>query len=609
MYKLAVIVPLYTQHNISLFTEKMQKQCESLENLDTELNIIVIFDSKNKDYEKEYSEIFQKSNLFTLIKSNTDLPINAGLDFILNNMPDCDYIAITECCNDNLPMLLPQMIKKFQYNKHYDVIIASRFSNEENSDTAFGYHARLEKRKAKNLGLTKISDLSSGFIICKKNAILNVKDNFKKFTLTEKNNIYMTELICLLAYSGALITEIPVEYYKNNTLVKNKDIHALAKELKKIEKYRFISTKLLNVLITILILMTDLFLISELTSYQNDFFNTISSLQEEKLLQYKNSIDIIYESSPTLYDIENYLRNYSDTSSENWYYILYNDNLVYYKDTNLLPDLNPDNSVSLTSDKEIIVSEIKYNENYTIGAISLKQPLLIKRSITKHNTYIFISYAFFSIVFYAVLIYFSHYLSQLKTDNISKSQQILNANKKIFNISSSKLSTKTEVDIISKKDNIEIYNQNIIYPLLKKSSDKKLYPLSIMFISIVMSNRYYTKAEIFNVINTVRKYLLESHVLVEIKKGEFVIFMYKTSHSKSQEIKNNLKNEWSNMPSLKKETIKTLLLTVDENVKNNLNEVFDNMLLKLRNEDFNRKSNNHNFQSENQTSFSKENEI
>lgn len=93
-----------------------------------------------------------------------------------------------------------------------------------------------------------------------------------------------------------------------------------------------------------------------------------------------------------------------------------------------------------------------------------------------------------------------------------------------------------EPEPVMEQDSANLYDADLIQLFLKKSDDPALLPMQLLFANIVMESRYYARQEIFETLGELKQFLGRTHVVGEMKKGCFIVLMYRTSPEEAQSV-------------------------------------------------------------------------
>lgn len=175
---------------------------------------------------------------------------------------------------------------------------------------------------------------------------------------------------------------------------------------------------------------------------------------------------------------------------------------------------------------------------YEIAVISDIYTIKTDGNLTRHQYYILLAVATMSLVLISLLVTLlgSWNRTQRKLEGTKKELDIRNEKIEMFSRETGAyIGDKTAILAKEGKTGVtqsretEFYNIYTIRMLLEKSEDPQLAPLQMIFLSIVMENRYFTKDEIFEAMKEIQKNLKKVEVMGEVKKGQFIILAYRTS--------------------------------------------------------------------------------
>jgi heme exporter protein D len=267
------------------------------------------------------------------------------------------------------------------------------------------------------------------------------------------------------------------------------------------------------------------------------------------------------------------LKSGIDTSGENWAYLILNDEMVYMRDdntTDTMTYLKAKGAMRsyLDNSKGVYSSCLVGDTGYVCGIYTEREYILNNYGVGEFENYVVLGFVATFLALGIMLIQYSVYLNRTLIENEELSRELHNRNKKFREYE--KISDGYREQILDyesgQKNAVDnIYDMDIVAALLSKSKDPELYPICFMFISVVMTGRYYSKNELMDIMELVKSNMKKNHVTAEISKGFFTVIMYKTDIAEAEKLKNDVLMQWKSYHGIKRDTqIKLSLYQVAE---------------------------------------------
>ncbi len=283
----------------------------------------------------------------------------------------------------------------------------------------------------------------------------------------------------------------------------------------------------------------------ELHLNDDNFLHMYQSQQEYYIKELSKELQYRYQNKMTDDEIIAYMDTQVEASGSR-FFVLIKDKKVVFAKNKLTTD-----GLSSLRDADKFFKNIEQNEimknsasfeidgsHYEIYLISDTYSVLVDGGVIKHRYYILLAVCLVSFVLVALLLTLigSWNKTQKKLEGTKKELDIRNEKMEIISRENGILSgDKTDLiqnqeEIgISQADGTEFYNIYTIHTLLRKSDDDTLRPLQMYFLRVVMENRYYTKHELFELMQMIQTKLSKTDVMGEVRKGYFVILSYRMS--------------------------------------------------------------------------------
>ena len=211
-FKICFVLPTYNEEeNIENIIKQILEQ-EVHQNAHT-FSILVVDDNSSDDTQsivKRLISINQNIHLISGQKKGLGDAYKRGFAFALDDL-NADLIFQMDSDGQHDPSLIPSFISSIEEGK--DVIIGSRFADGGTTpDFSF---SRLFMSKVGNLlvryvgGITQVRDCTSGYRAIRASYLKELDFSY----LSTRGYSFQSSLICDLAWRGADIFEIPIEFF------------------------------------------------------------------------------------------------------------------------------------------------------------------------------------------------------------------------------------------------------------------------------------------------------------------------------------------------------------------------------------------------------------
>lgn len=306
--------------------------------------------------------------------------------------------------------------------------------------------------------------------------------------------------------------------------------------------YRMISICLS---VTVFILVVVAALAFELYENQENYISMYESQQQKFVEQMGQVFLFMYEEGKTEEEVVEYLSKEVEASGSRFFVYTKGNEVLFAKNeitTKCLGSLLEKNAFYKSINiQEITVQKTIFargKDNYELAVVSDIYTIKANGELMKHQYYILLGVATMSLVLVSLLVTLvgSWDRTQRKLEGTRKELDIRNEKMEIISQETGTLTgdkadmlTKEEMTGVIKSRETEFYNIYTIRMLLQKSEDSQLKPLQIIFLNVVMENRYFTKGDIFGAMEIIQKTLTPVEVMGEVRKGEFVILAYRTT--------------------------------------------------------------------------------
>lgn len=239
-----------------------------------------------------------------------------------------------------------------------------------------------------------------------------------------------------------------------------------------------------------------------------------------------------------------------DTSASSWAFITRNDRLVFVRDALVTAeqagDVLPD---EYTGGGDAVVTTAYIGDGYTCGILTQKSYIWQSEALNDFEFYIIIAVIADFMVFGGMLVQFAGNTRTAYDELSELKAELAGRNEKFHEYE--KLTARYEDELSQLRSGQEkwrgdYYDMDVVDALLSKSGDALLYPITYMFIRVDMEDRYYTRDEIFTIMDFVRSRTGKNHVTAEISKAHFAVIMYRTDAQGAEAVKRSLLEDWEN---------------------------------------------------------------
>ncbi len=279
------------------------------------------------------------------------------------------------------------------------------------------------------------------------------------------------------------------------------------------------------------------FLINEMIQNRVYYIRHYTEQQQDITNQLSETVKVMVGQNTSLNEIKDTLISNEINGSYRWCFFGIDNQLIQAKDENSLIMLNRNkvNSLSklnqwLEFKNEVVTKQsFTYNgKEYTVGIMSSRANVIQDSKISKHSTYVMMAVALLCIVFFVSIVFLLQILNR-RDRLIEKLRSTIVENDKQIEKASQEILTIENEYAVTDENTTSIYQSEMFSVLIDKSNRPELYPLSIVCVKLVMSNRYYKKDEMHAILNCLKEKCSKKYVLAELSKGVFVFVLYKTT--------------------------------------------------------------------------------
>ncbi len=243
--------------------------------------------------------------------------------------------------------------------------------------------------------------------------------------------------------------------------------------------------------------------------------------------------------------IVSWLSEEAEVSANSWSFCVRGDEVLFAKDKKTTETLREDKDWDVFQkqiySQDAVVTMVSTEQGeYVIGTITAESYALTQGGVQQHEIYMILLFSVLCMLAVMAVIGVTAKLNQVDKNLKSTSKVMKRQNIKLERTGEEKLSGE-EAAPEPEQEVQEFYDSELIRMFLKKSDEDALMPMQILFARIVMESRYYARQEIFDALGKLKQFLRSSHVIGEMKKGSFVVLMYRTTQEEAAEIVRNYK--------------------------------------------------------------------
>ena len=290
----------------------------------------------------------------------------------------------------------------------------------------------------------------------------------------------------------------------------------------------------------------------ELLQNREEVIQAYEDNQEDYLQLLSYNIRSIQETGEDA-DVLTFLQEQTVSSGERFFVYTRGSEVLWAKNENTTNTLGKYSEITefwkMIQAQDVVVDTVSWTngqEEYTINVVSDPDSILDQTSTNKHGYYIVIATGLVSVVLLCLLITLLESWNRAEKNLKGTRKELDRRNRKLEKVTSNAGNMELDRDAedeIAKNIYVhdrydssrEFYDNNFLRIMLQKSDDEALKPLHYMFIHLDMMDRYYSRQEIFHFMRKIRSRLHQNEVMGEVKKGFFVILLYRLDEQQAKD--------------------------------------------------------------------------
>ncbi|WP_310603454.1 hypothetical protein [Anaerosporobacter sp.] len=251
-----------------------------------------------------------------------------------------------------------------------------------------------------------------------------------------------------------------------------------------------------------------------------------------------------------------------------WIYVANGDTVIYYKNHNLIEDSSTillEKFMEQLQEASIMTTQCSFmvnNETVTIGLVVEKSLLLMDWGYSHSKTVLLMEVVVVLLLLGLLGIYFVWKAMKMSKEIKNYKKEVVNLNCKIEEVNQELRRNAFEKETVAVNEQEFQYDTNLMKLLLEKANESRYLPVSMIHIQFDMGDLYFTKNKMKEIEEKLYVELTHRYELLEIGKGEFVLFIIRTeievvmqSHIAIEERARSIANENGIKVTVKSRTI------------------------------------------------------
>lgn len=298
--------------------------------------------------------------------------------------------------------------------------------------------------------------------------------------------------------------------------------------------------KAVILLVGIVVLASLCFLLYENKRNRESYLRMYEERQQSYTELLKNGLEQIVSAGADESAVRSWFSEKAEVSANSWAFCLKGESVLFAKDeqtTETLREMEKkDVFLQQIESQDAFVTMAAGPDGYVAGVITAKSYALTQGQVQQHEIYLYLLWAIVMMAGVMSVIGLTAKFNGAEKKLGAVSSAMRRQNRKLENRAQQEIEEIEEDEPVAEQDSGSLYDADLIHLFLKKSDDKALFPMQILFASIVMESRYYARQEIFDALGELKQFLGRTHVVGEMKKGCFIVLMYRTLPEEAQSV-------------------------------------------------------------------------
>lgn len=316
----------------------------------------------------------------------------------------------------------------------------------------------------------------------------------------------------------------------------------MLKQLKKLYKDPQIRMPFVITILVLVAAAAGFLIIFESRSNREYYLAVYENNQKLYTEQLAEQVELLMMEGKNDSEVILYLEENAEVSANSWSFICKDKEILFAKDqkttANLRTAKKKDVFMGQMASQDLILTtsaRVLNGNVYMIGTVTDRTYALELGNVPEHEIYLYMIYAAFIMAAVMAIIGIVAKLNYIEKNFLDTSRTLRRQNRKLEQAEVFADAVEKHMDVPA-RDGENLYDSELIRLFLQKSDDEGLRPLQIAFVDLIMENRYYSRQEMLDVLEGIKKFIGTTHVLGERKKGSLVILMYRTSRESAEDI-------------------------------------------------------------------------
>ena len=303
--------------------------------------------------------------------------------------------------------------------------------------------------------------------------------------------------------------------------------------------------------ITILMVLEAVFLANGFQEMETDYVNEYLEQEKQCVEQVNLHLKYLLEQGEQQQGLVGYMSENAPVSGSYYMWLMKSDTVIFAKNETVTASLGEmqEKEAFLESVKQqdvcYISEEFSYNEtNYVTGMVIDRNYILENEGLEELKMYHGLSLFIVALFMFSVLIVYIQAFWRENTKRVRLVQVLEEKNKAVDEMYEKIVKLTQEIENQKQNPNRKVgYDSEMARKLLKKSGRADLQPAYYAAIQVQMDEgQYYERKQVREIAKKIP--LDRRHVQMELKKGVFLVFFYRTGKSEVEDILKESEKNW-----------------------------------------------------------------
>ena len=290
-----------------------------------------------------------------------------------------------------------------------------------------------------------------------------------------------------------------------------------------------------------------LFLTNEMVQNKTYYLRHVEQDQQILSDQYGQQVEELLQSGKSIADVVKIFEKKPVNATYRWCFLASTTELFQAKDSNYrnkLLDEKVNNFSKLMvwlDSKNQIVSYTSLSvdgSEYVVGIVSDKDNVVLESKTDKHTTYVMMAAALLSLVLFSAIVLLTSIMNRKDKEAARVRKEVQSLNRKLEELASEVVvEEEAGAEYAATGTNyVAEHEEDLLFALLRKTTNSKLFPLSIAVVRAQGSieNRQFA-------ITSWNKERGKNHIILHTDSEMYAVLLYRTSESDAMEILHQLR--------------------------------------------------------------------